>query len=258
MIDLHAHILPGLDDGPPDMETALAMCRIAVEQETTLVVATPHMLDGTYDVSREQVLDGVRALQAELDERRIALKIAPGADVRIAVDLSDQLRHGTVMTVADGGKYVMVELPQDVLPQRLSECFFSVQLLGLTPIISHPERNYEVQNHPELLNALAESGNVIQITAASLLGRFGEAAAKCAHELLARRLAHVVASDAHSPDRRPPGLAEARRAVEDVLPSAEIEEVFVRRPQRIVEGQYVELPEPCEGAAARRRRWFPW
>lgn len=256
MIDLHCHILPALDDGPGTMEGALGMCRALVEDGVKSVVATPHMLTDFYDVTCEQVREGVESLQKEVAEQGLPLEILPGADVLITSDLCDRLRDGSVMTVADGGLYILLELPQDVLPGGLAELLFSVQLLGVTPIITHPERNLEVQQDPSALRPLVEAGNLVQITAASIEGKFGRGVQNCSEELLRRRLAHVVASDAHSHRKRAPGLSRARAMVRDLLSGEEADEIFLKAPSMIVGGEQYEPPETLE--VGRGWKWWPF
>ena len=258
MIDLHAHILAGLDDGAADWDEALQMCRLALADGTTCVVATGHMFRGMFDVTRREILERVASLRRLLEEKELRLSIEPGAEVHIEMDLCDQLRQGLLVTVGDRGKYLLVELPRHVLPQGLSEFLFSVQLAGVTPIIAHPEKNLEMQENPALAVELVEGGNLLQVTAASVTGDAGQRAEQCAHELLQRRLAHLVASDAHSSEHRPPGLARARTAAEQLLPIDEVEEMFVRRPEKILAGEYVDLPEIADGRPGKRKRWFSW
>ena len=268
MIDLHTHILPGLDDGPACAAEALALCRLAAEDGATVLVATPHMNDGIYHVRPDDVLRGVRELQAQLDAGGPPLTILPGADVRADGDLPDLVRGGELLTVAGGGKYLMVELSPDVIPPRLAETFFALQLMGVTPIITHPERNAEVQERPGSLDALVRAGNLVQITAASFTGGFGERALRCAKRLLERRLVHLVASDAHSAERRPPGLSRARAAVAAAVGDAEAAQIFDLWPRQIIAGAPVEAPEPFEGEprvapamscfATLRRSVWPW
>jgi protein-tyrosine phosphatase len=257
VIDLHVHILPDLDDGPTDMGRALAMCRLAADDGTTTVVASPHMFNGMYDVARGDILKAVNCLREFLEIEEIDLEVLPGADVHAVPNLDTLVREGYAMTVGDRGKYMVTELPQDILPQGLLQLFFSIQLLGITPIISHPERNLEIQSNPMLLTEMVEAGTLVQLTAASITGEFGDAARKCAHALLEARLAHVVASDAHSCDRRLPGLSRAFAVAKELLPVEDAEEIFLHRPKKILSGEYIDLPEPVRPASAKKRR-FSW
>jgi len=258
MIYLHAHILPGLDDGPERMEQAVAMCRLAADDGTSTIVATPHMFSGMFDVGRNDVLDGVRAVQHALNAEGIPLKILPGGDVHAHADLVALIRSGEVMTVADGHKYVMVELSHQVVPPYVQEMLFSLQLSGVTPILTHPERNLEVQHDVGVLLPMVRAGNLVQITAASLCGDFGSDAELCAKELLRRRMAHLVASDAHSLERRPPGLTRARAVVEELVGADYAQKVFEEYPERIVAGASVSVPDPVEEVRPRRKRIWAW
>jgi len=244
MVDLHAHVLPGLDDGPRSMAEAVEMCRLAAADGTRALVATPHVMKGVYDVTREQILDGVRRLAEALSREKVGLRVLPGADIHADADLLEAARAGELMTVADGGRYVMIELDGQHLPSGVEQLFFALQLRGLTPILSHPERNVEVQRNPGPLERLVRGGLVTQITAGSLTGLFGEASARCARHLLKRNLAHLVASDAHSCARRPPGLSEARREVRRLVGEATATQIFESRPEAVLAGRPLELPEP--------------
>jgi len=257
VIDLHTHILPGLDDGPADMEEAVAMCRQAISDGTTAVVASPHMFNGMFDVGREDILDGVNRLRKRLEVESLSLAVSPGADVHAVPNLDKLLRDGLAMTIGDGGKYIMTELPQDTLPPGLSQLLFSLQLAGITPIISHPERNMEVQANPFLMTDIVEAGNLIQLTAASVTGDFGEPPRECARALITARLAHLVASDAHSPDRRPPGLSRALAVVRKLLPTEEVKEMFFHRPRQVLAGEYIDLPE-WAGPELQEKKRFAW
>lgn len=252
VIDLHSHVLPGLDDGAETMAQTLAMCRIAVADGTTTLVATPHMMDGVYSIGHEDVLGGVAALRARLAAEGLPLEILPGGDVHVDRELPDLLRDGQVMTVGDAGRYVLLELPHDLVPPGIPELLFAIQLAGVTPIVTHPERQRTVQAEPGLLQEWVKAGSLTQVTAASLTGGFGGEAKRCSRQLLQRRLAHLVASDAHSPDARPPGLSAARRVVEAMLGLDEAREIFDRRPRQVVEGAEIDLPAPQRP----RRRWW--
>jgi len=246
MIDLHSHILPGLDDGAQSIDESLEMAHMAARDGTTVLVATPHQFDGIYNVPRAAILEGVRALQKRLNEERIDLRILPGADVHVEPDLSQRLRNGEALALADGDRYLLVEFPSDVVPRALLDVLFDLRAYGLTPIITHPERNFEVQEGPGLMREFIESGSLAQLTAGGVTGRFGERAEQCAHELLRRRLAHLVASDAHSPRHRRPGLSEARETVAELLGDGDAQEIFVHRPEKVLSGETIDVPVPLE------------
>jgi len=259
MIDLHAHILPGLDDGPRDLDEAVRMCRAAAEDGTRVMVASPHMLNGVYDVAREDVFDAIPRLQGAVNESGAPVKILPGADVHLHADLPDLARRGAVVTLADAGVHLLVEMPPDAVPGFVPEMLFSLQLAGLTPIITHPERNAEIQGNRDVLRPMIERGVLVQVTAASLTGGFGSAALDCARDLVTRRMAHFVASDAHSATGRPPGLSRARRVVEDLTGSDYARRVFEEWPEKVVSGQRFGVPDPTDAASpVRKSFWMNW
>jgi protein-tyrosine phosphatase len=258
MIDLHCHILPGLDDGPASTEEALEMCRIAVDDGIRTIVATPHMLNDMFPVDRQAVLEGVQGLSQILREESIPLQLLPGADVHLDPSVPNYLDQGKLVTLGDLGRHLLLELPQDIVPEGLGELLFQVQLKGVTPIITHPERNIAIQQNPALVSDLIRAGSLTQITAGSLTGAFGSRVRRCTLRLLEGRTAHLVSTDAHSTRRRPPRLSEARRAVEEELGSEEAVRIFLERPARILEGVHVEVPEPLTDEARPNKKRSFW
>jgi protein-tyrosine phosphatase len=225
VIDLHCHILPGLDDGPSSLEEALEMCRIAVADGIRTIVATPHMLNGMFQVDRQAVLESVQEICRALRQESIPLQVLPGADVHLDQSVPACLEQGELVTLADLGRHLLLELPQDTVPEGVGELLFQIQLKGVTPIITHPERNIAIQQNPI---RLLESGTV-----------------------------HLVSTDAHNTDRRSPKLSEARNVVEEEAGRDEAERIFQERPARILEGVHVEVPEPlADRDPAQKRRSF--
>jgi protein-tyrosine phosphatase len=240
MIDLHCHILPGLDDGSQDLEESLAMAAMAVKDGVETIVATPHTLNGLYMNSREDILEGVEELTLALAARRIKLRILPGADVHLAPGLAQKLRAGEAVTVNDTGKYVLLELPPQIIPGKIKDEIFALHLNGITPIITHPERHPAVQRDLDSLQELISMGALCQVTAMSVTGEFGMPVMTCTHAMLARRLVHVIASDAHSIKSRPPLLWRAVEAAGDVLGNDdEAEDMVTRIPAAIISGKAI-------------------
>ena len=244
MIDLHCHILPGLDDGPPAMEMALEMCRIAVDDGIRTIVATPHMLNGVYAIPPALVHKSIEEISRILEKESIPLRVLPGADIHVDNSLIECLDNGELLTVADRGRHLLLEFPQDTVPREVKDLLFQLQLKGLTPIITHPERNVEIQQNVDLLKEFIQMGNLTQITAGSLVGTFGSRIKEFTQKLLEYRMVHLVATDAHNADRRPPLLSEARKIVEDCLGPEEADLIFLKRPAMIIQGTHVEPPEP--------------
>lgn len=255
LVDIHCHILPDIDDGPRSFADALAMARAAVEQGITTVIATPHQCGAYAGNSPLAIREAVASFQDALRRRGIPLDILPGADVRIEADLPARLAADEVVTLADRRRYILLELPHDV--------FLSMEVLlkrlhaaGVIGILSHPERNRAIVTSPNLVAPLVESGCLMQITAGSLLGRFGSAARGCAEWLVERGLAHVVATDAHDPCHRHPDLHSAfNRLV--TLGGAEVAETLCAiNPARIVAAAPT-LPAPRSRRRLIASLW-PW
>ena len=214
MIDLHSHILPGLDDGPTTLEESLELAREAAAGGITAVAATPHVRDD-YPTTPEAMELGLATLQARIDEAGIPLRILPGGEV--AFEWLDRLPIAELRRFGLGGNpsYLLVETPYYGLPLDLDERLFHLRAAGVTPILAHPERNREVQDDLDPLARIVRSGTLVQITAASLDGRAGKRARTTAKTLVTSGLAHVVASDAHTASVRRGGLAHVAGEVGD-------------------------------------------
>jgi protein-tyrosine phosphatase len=235
VIDLHTHILPGIDDGAQTLEDALDMARAFVADGVTTVAAAPHVRDD-YPTSADAMLRAVDALREALDEEGIPLTLLPGAE--IAVDRIERLgaRELSRLTLAGSGRYVLVETPYYGWPVEVAEQLLRLRMAGFIPVLAHPERNPEVQRTPSLLAPLVQGGTLVQVTTASLDGRLGTRSRETAFQLVASGSAHLVASDAHTPDIRAAGMRSAAEAIADeALAQWLTEEV----PRALVEGRGV-------------------
>ncbi|MDY0094562.1 MAG: CpsB/CapC family capsule biosynthesis tyrosine phosphatase [Candidatus Vecturithrix sp.] len=245
MIDLHCHILPHLDDGPETLQETLEMCRMAVEDGITTIVATPHQQNGVYQNSANAILKKVKEIALELKNANIALELLPGADVHIDAHTGDKIQQGEVMTVNNTGRYFLLEFPAHSIPANIEKIIFNLLLKNITPILTHPERIAEVQESPDKIYNLVRSGVLSQITAMSLTGEFGRRAQKCAKILLKHHLAHIIATDAHSVDGRPPLLSKAIEAASRIVGREEAMAMVTTIPLHILRGEPVlNLPSP--------------
>lgn len=214
MIDLHTHILPGIDDGARTLDDALEMARAFVSEGVTAVAATPHVRDD-FPTSADEMLQAVATLQRVLDQEGIALIVLPGAEVAVewVARLDDTaLRR---LTLATSGRYLLVETPYRGWTATIVEQLRRLLVAGFTPVLAHPERNPVVQATPSLLAPLVAGGTVVQVTAASLDGRLGKASHVTGHQLVSTGLAHMLASDAHAPHVRAAGLLSAVDSLHD-------------------------------------------
>jgi len=207
-VDIHCHLLPGIDDGAADLATSLAMARMAVGDGTRAIVVTPHQL-GNFVANRgNDVRQRTAALQQQLDAAGVSLQILPGADVRIEDGMIESITTGDVLTLADRGRHVLLELPHE-LYFPLEGLLDRLRAKGIAGILSHPERNAGILQQPNLLYGLVEAGCLMQVTAGSLAGTFGPRCEQLSLWMLNEGLVHFIATDAHSHRSRRPLMSRA-------------------------------------------------
>jgi protein-tyrosine phosphatase len=212
-VDLHCHLLPGIDDGAKNWDESLAMARMAVEDGIATVIVTPHQLGNYRGNQGEAIRQRTKELQARLHAEGVPLAVLPGADVRIDADIVEKLESGAVLTLGDHWRHVLLELPHELyLP--LESLLSQLERLNIVGILSHPERNEGILRRPEVLATLVEAGCLLQVTAGSICGTFGPQCRQLAESLLSEGLIHFVATDAHGPRSRRPLM---RRAFERVI-----------------------------------------
>ena len=233
MIDLHCHLLPGIDDGAPDRAVALAMARMAVADGIRTVACTPHIYPGLYENDRAGIRAAVEAFRGELASEGIVLQLTTGADTHLAPDLVEGLRSGRIATLADS-RYFLFEPPHHVAPPRLADSVFQVLASGYVPVVTHPERLTWIEEHYPLFAQLVRGGAWMQVTAGSLTGRYGRRPRYWAERMLDEGLVHILATDAHHCERRVPLLAEAREAAATRLGADEAMHLVQTRPECIL------------------------
>ncbi len=235
MIDIHTHILPSLDDGARSWEEAVAMARGAAKDGIEAVVATPHIYEAT-SITPQETCEKTLQFQTLLDGEGIKLRVLPGAEVHLAIDLPDRLREGRLQTLADSGRYLLVEFPFGLLPLYTDEVLFELQAGGVIPIIAHPERNESVQKDPNRLYNMIQKGMLAQLTGGSLRGNFGSRVEYTAKLLLKHNLVQILASDGHRADRRRVLLGKASGSVADLAGLEAARELAILNPRRITQG----------------------
>jgi len=251
MFDLHCHLLPGIDDGAPDLETSLAMARAFADQGVECVACTPHILPGLYHNEGPQIRQAVADLQLRIEDAGIPLKLVTGADNHIVPDFVDGLKRGHLLSLGDS-IYVLAEPPHHVAPARLDELFFDILLAGYIPVLTHPERLSWIENKYDVIERLAARGVWMQITSGSLLGRFGRQPRYWAERMLGEGLVHILATDAHNLRSRPPDLLEGRTRAEQLVGAAEAQHLVVTRPgSALLNKLPKDLPLPLAGEATR-------
>jgi protein-tyrosine phosphatase len=248
VIDLHSHILAGLDDGARTLEESHEMARLAVAEGVSVVAATPHVRDD-FPTTAEVMEEAVAELNSDLAANEVELEVLPGGEVDLGwlTTMSEDERRR--FSIAQNGRYILVEIPLIGWPLSLEAQIFALRSAGVTPILAHPERNSEVQANPSLVERLVRGGARVQVTAASLDGRLGRRASQACRRLLDLGLVHVLASDAHAPDVRWGGLAKAAAALRD---EGLARYLTCEVPAAIVAGD----PVPVRSVRDRRRRRF--
>ncbi len=248
MVDIHCHILPGIDDGAKDWDTSVEMARMAVRDGIRVIVATPHMQEGVYMPEREAIRSLIADLQSRIAD--LPLRVLEGADVHYAFDLTARVKAGQIPLV-NGKRYLLLELPTQIVPVTLRDTLFQLRLAGAIPILTHPERHAGIQGREDMLLDLIAAGACVQVSGMSLAGQFGRAAARSADRMLRMNLVHCLASDAHSTRGRTPELAQAASLAARIVGESAARAMVCDVPARIIEGAEVDLP-----TARPARRWF--
>jgi protein-tyrosine phosphatase len=256
--DIHAHLLPAVDDGPSSFEDAVAMARIAASDGTETILATPHQRD----VAMKSSVDDIRQSLNKLNDAVYAgipsgtrpIRILLGMENHIEPDLVEWVSEGRAITMNET-KFILSEPPFTAYPPYVEETLFRLQITGLVPVIAHPERNSTLQQNPKRLRELIERGMLTQITAGSFLGLFGADAKRAAETFLASGLVHMVASDMHRPTGpRTPHLTEAHKRVATLSGEETARRIFEETPSMILQNHDPLVEPPLENP--RRKWWF--
>ena len=259
MYDLHAHILPGLDDGPRSLDDTLRMARVAAEQGTRVMLCTPHRKDVAESSSVRQVRELVADVSGELRARGIELELLVGMENHLDLELPGDCTAGKALPM-NGSRYTLVELPFFGRPNYIEDVLFQLQVQGVTPVLAHPERIEAIQRDPEMLVGFVERGMLSQVTAGSVEGRFGGKVKSLTHSLLRRRLVHILASDTHLPEgSRSPMLQPGMAAAANIAGQAEARAMVLDPPRAVLEDRPVQVESPRRDEDRRRwwRGWYP-
>lgn len=242
MIDIHHHLLFGLDDGSKDIETSVAMAEMAAADGITHIVCTPHS-NARYHFDPAINQEKLEQLRDRLNGK---VTLGLGCDFHLSFEnIEDALEHRTRYTI-NGKQYLLVEFPDLAIPPAMSDVLYEFRIAGMQPIITHPERNPTIQKNPNRLDEWIERGCLVQITASSLTGRFGRLAESFSHNLLRQNKVHFIATDAHNLDSRPPQMRHAYEIIANKYGAETAEWLCVSNPKAVFFGN--DLPsQPLPG-----------
>jgi protein-tyrosine phosphatase len=239
LIDLHAHILPGIDDGPQSLDKSLDMARLAVADGITTTVATPHLFRhksvNFNDLnSPEDILGGVEDFNQQLSAAGIDLTVLPGCEIPLFSDIIKFIDTDRIVTINNGKRYICLELPDSIIPPATEDVIFQLNSRGLTPIITHPERNPVLYEMPHKLERFISLGCLAQITALSLTRGFGWRIYWFTKRLLREGLVHLMATDAHNLNSRPPLMGKALQKLSKLVGESQAWDMVATIPERII------------------------
>ncbi len=257
MYDLHAHILPGVDDGAETIEETLEMARVAAQSGTRFLLATPHRRDVTESSSVASLRDLFDEVGERVREQGTELTLVLGMENHLDLELPDEVTAGRALPIGDT-RYILVEMPFFGRPMYAEDVLYRLQLQELTPVLAHPERIETFQRDPNLLQDYVERGMLSQITAGSTVGLFGQRVQRFTAHILRRNLVHVMSSDTHGPigPRSPtlgPGIAALTSLVGEVSAMA----MVMDTPRAVLENRPVEV-DPPRSYEGIRRWWRFW
>lgn len=241
MIDIHHHLLFGLDDGSPDIETSLEMADVAAKDGITHIVCTPHA-NHRYHFDPAVNAERIEQLRQQLNGK---ITLGLGCDFHLSYDnIEDALQNKTKYTI-NQKDYLLVEFADLLIPQGITETFYEMKIAALHPIITHPERNHTIQRQPNRMVDWLRTGCLVQVTASSLTGRFGRTAQAMAFKFLDKNWVHFIATDAHNLTSRPAIMSEAYKVIENKYGKETAERLCVTNPKAAFEGEeFPSQPEP--------------
>jgi protein-tyrosine phosphatase len=255
MIDIHTHILPGVDDGAKTWDETLKMVEQGVEDGIRGFVCTSHVLDRLDDAIQEVFTERFQSLEKRIRDRGLEVELWLGSELHSSAGFSLDY---PVATFNGQKKYLLIEMPMGEIPRDIGEILFNLTVSGVTPIIAHPERNAQMIEQPRNAYDLLRRGALIQVNAGSLTGQFGGKVAKTARILLEHRLIHFIASDAHDANLRPMRLGKARDWVRKRYGRWEADRIFSEYPLLAVQGEPIDAPDPLPVSTGNSggRRFF--
>ncbi|MBN2414413.1 hypothetical protein JXO52_01155 [bacterium] len=249
MIDIHTHILPGIDDGPMSWDESLALVRQGCDDGIEGFVATSHVLDRLDAPLEKRYRRVFEELSAKIEEEQLPVALWLGSELHCLAEFSAE---SPLATFNGNGRYTLIELPLGSIPARAGELLFSLALKDVVPVLAHPERNRDIQHKPSIIWDYVRRGVLLQVNAGSVTGRFGRQAEKTARLLLDHDLVSFVASDCHSAATRPMVLSSAFRSISRQYGNGRAQTLFRDNPLKVVQGERIDIADPGRYPARRR------
>ena len=244
MIDIHTHILPGIDDGPQTMEESLRIAMKATEAGVKTVIATPHVLEMPSEKDWKIIKNTFNMLKQALISKEIDIEIMLGAELFISPDLPRKIKENRELTINQGNRYALLELPVQEIPPFTDQTIFELILQGIVPILAHPERYLEIQKDTKKLSKMIQKGVMCQVNAGSLLGRYGKKVQRTAKKLLANNTIHIISSDVHSIPNGHYPLSQGVKIAAKVIGIKRAKEMITSTPGKVIQCERIKpFPE---------------
>ena len=244
MIDVHAHVLDGVDDGAKDVEMSLDLLRLAATNGTTDIIATPHVIEGANHLEWAVIKQKTEILYRNAQSVGIPIRVYSGAEIELNLDMLELLQKDTNNYCLADSSYILIELPMVSIPSCADNFFYELQLRGLNPILAHPERNSNLQKHPELLLDWVDKGILLQCNAGSFTGMFGQQAQALAELLLTNNMVHFLGSDAHRMENRNTDMSQAVARMKTLVSELYVEQIITANPQAILHKKVISADAP--------------
>ena len=242
MVDIHSHILPLIDDGSCSLDESLVMLKESIHSGVDAIVATPHLLPGSYMAPTEHRDERLRELREEVQRLQLPIEIISGRECYFSPEIYTYEKDLGKLTINDNGKYLLIEAPIQEIPQYVDRMIFDIQVRGITPIIAHAERYYDIIQNPNLTHKYINVGCLIQVNVGSFLGRYGKRIQQTAEILLEHQMVHIVASDMHTQTSM--FLGEGFETLSQIVGPEEARCLVEDRPRAVIQNRSVEHPEP--------------
>lgn len=245
MIDIHSHILPGVDDGSKDMDMSVKMAKTYMENKIKKVIATPHYIEGIENNSLEDNKIILEALKNRLKEEEIDLEVFLGHEVMMSLDILKDLGENNIATL-NGSRYILIELPMFDIPLYTEAMIYELLIKGYQPIIAHPERNRMIVENPNLLFKLIEEGALAQLNLGSIEGKFGRKIAETGQLLLKHNMIHFVATDAHRSNVRTPAVENSLKILKNIVSKEDFHALTFKNSKYLLENREIEKKSPIK------------